>query len=275
MATLARVPRRVLLGLLVGIPLVGVVAALAWSMRSAKLPDPLPAPHTPALPDLAMSPLTEISASEAEEGGARYLLFTAAPANVGRGALIIHAVRADRRGSWRVSQRFDEPDGSLSETITPGDVVWGGHGHNHWHVHMGASYWLTHPGSTTRLRSYDKVGFCFFDQLPLRVQPPDAPVAPRFPKTGCNREDALEFTMGLSPGWSDPYPWPLPDQRLDVTGLSDGVYRLWANADPGGWFRETDERNNLTWVDLRLTLSASPPHVEIVRRGPAGASRGR
>jgi hypothetical protein len=265
----------VLLGLLVGIPLVGVVAALAWSMRSAKLPDPLPAPHTPALPDLAMSPLTEISASEAEEGGARYLLFTAAPANVGRGALIIHAVRADRRGSWRVSQRFDEPDGSLSETITPGDVVWGGHGHNHWHVHMGASYWLTRPGSTIRLRSYDKVGFCFFDQLPLRVQPPDAPVAPRFPKTGCNGEEALEFTMGLSPGWSDPYPWPLPDQRLDVTGLSDGVYRLWANADPGGWFRETDERNNLTWVDLRLTLSASPPHVEIVRRGPAGASRGR
>ena len=275
MATLARVPRRVLLGLLVGIPLVGIVAALAWSMRSAKLPDPLPAPHTPTLPDLAMSPLTEISASEAEEGGARYLLFTAAPANVGRGALIIHAVRADRRGSWRVSQRFDEPDGSLSETITPGDVVWGGHGHNHWHVHMGASYWLTRPGSTSRLRSYDKVGFCFFDQLPLRVQPPDAPVAPRFPKTGCNGEDALEFTMGLSPGWSDPYPWPLPDQRLDVTGLPDGVYRLWANADPGGWFRETDERNNLTWVDLRLTLSASPPRLEIVRRGPAGASRGR
>jgi hypothetical protein len=174
-----------------------------------------------------------------------------------------------------VSQRFDEPDGSLSETITPGDVVWGGHGHNHWHVHMGASYWLTKPGSTERLRSYDKVGFCFFDQAPLRVQPPDAPVAPRFPKTGCNGQDALEFTMGLSPGWSDPYPWALPDQRLDVTGLPDGVYRLWATADPGGWFRETNERNNLTWVDLRLTLGSSPPRLAIVDRGPAGASRAR
>jgi hypothetical protein len=38
-------------------------------------------------------------------------------------------------------------------------------------------------------------------------------------------------------------------------------------------FRESDETNNLTWVDLRLTLSVTPPRVEIVRRGPAGASR--
>jgi len=50
------------------------------------------------------------------------------------------------------------------------------------------------------------------------------------------------------------------------------VYRLWSTADPGGWFRETDERNNLTWVDLHLGLSASPPRLEIVGRGPAGAS---
>ena len=267
--------RRVLLGFLIGIPLIGVVAAIAWSMRAAALPEPLPAPKAPALPDLAMSPLTDIAVSEAVGSDARYVSFTAAPANVGRGALIIHAVRADRRGGWRVSQRFDEPDGSLSETITPGDVVWGGHGHNHWHVHMGASYWLSRPGSTARIRTFDKVGFCFFDQRPLRRQPPDAAVAPRFPKTGCNGEDALEFTMGLSPGWSDPYPWALPDQRLDVTGLDDGVYRLWATADPGGWFRETNERNNLTWVDLRLTLSSSPPRLEIVDRGPAGASGAR
>jgi hypothetical protein len=63
----------------------------------------------PALPDLAMSPLSDISVSEAVGGVQRYVSFTAAPANVGRGALIIHAVRADRRGGWRVSQRFDEP----------------------------------------------------------------------------------------------------------------------------------------------------------------------
>jgi hypothetical protein len=269
------VPRRALLGLLVAVPLVGVIAAVAWTMRSASLPAPLPAPRAPELPDLAMSPLSDIAVSQAVGSDDQYVSFTAAIANVGRGALIIHAVRADRHGAWRVSQRFDEPDGSMSETITSGDVVWGGHGHNHWHVHMGASYWLTRAGSSNRLRAYDKVGFCFFDQKPLLRQPPDAPTRARFPVTSCNGRDALEFTMGISPGWSDPYSWALPDQRLEVNGLPDGVYRLWATADPGGWFRETNERNNLTWVDLRLTLSSSPPRLEIVRRGPAGASRAR
>ena len=55
--------------------------------------------------------------------------------------------------------------------------------------------------------------------------------------------------MGLSPGWADPYPWALPDQRLLLTGLDDGVYRLWAAADPGRWFKEANETNNATWVD--------------------------
>ena len=62
--------------------------------------------------------------------------------------------------------------------------------------------------------------------------------------------------MGLSPGWADPYPWILPDQRLLLTGLDDGVYRLWAAADPGSWFREANETNNATWVDLRLRLDS-------------------
>ena len=121
------------------------------------------------------------------------------------------------------------------------------------------------------LRSYDKVGFCFFDQRPLLTQPSSAPARPQFPKTACNGHDTLEFTMGLSPGWADPYPWALPDQRLDLTGLDDGVYRLWATADPGGWFREANETNNATWVDLRVNLHSTPPGVEVVQRGPSGA----
>ena len=263
--------RRWLLVPLVGVPLVALASVLSWSfLRTPGLPDPLPPPVSPLLPDLAMSPLTDISGVRIQ-GAGDDVQFTAAVANVGVGAFIVHAVRGDRRGSWRVSQRFDEPDGSRSETVTHGDVVWGGHGHDHWHVHLGASYWLTRPGSTDVLRSYDKVGFCFFDQQPLVRQPSTAPTTPQFPKTGCNGRDALEFTMGLSPGWGDPYPWALPDQRLDLTGLDDGVYRLWATADPGGWFRESNETNNSTWVDIRLDLHATPPRVKVVRRGPSGA----
>ena len=76
--------------------------------------------------------------------------------------------------------------------------------------------------------------------------------------------------MGLSPGWQDPYTWTLPDQRLDITGLPDGRYRLVAMADPNNWFRETNERNNTTWVDIELRTSVSPPHVKVLSIGPHG-----
>jgi hypothetical protein len=256
----------------VAVPLLTLVAVLGWSfVHSPALPALLPKPVAPLLPDLAMSPLDDISAVQIKDGG-DYVQFTAAVANVGVGSFIVHAVRADGRGRWRVSQRFDEVDGSTSESVTKGDVVWGGHGHDHWHVHLGASYWLTRPDSSEVLRSYDKVGFCFFDQRPLVTQPTTAPAHPQFPKSGCNGRETLEFTMGLSPGWADPYPWALPDQRLLLSGLDDGVYRLWAAADPGHWFKEANETNNTTWVDVRVQLDRTPPTVEVVRRGPSGAS---
>ena len=262
--------RRPLVLLLAALPVVALV--LWWSfLRTPALPALLPKPVAALLPDLAMSPLQDISAVRIE-GSGDYVQFTAAVANVGVGSFVVHAVRPDGRGRWRVSQRFDEADGSTSETVTKGDVVWGGHGHDHWHVHLGASYWLTRPDSSEILRSYDKVGFCFFDQRPLLTQPTTAPAHPQFPKSACNGRDTLAFTMGLSPGWADPYPWALPDQRLLLTGLDDGVYRLWAGADPGNWFKEANETNNTTWVDLRIQLERTPPTVAVVRRGPSGAS---
>ncbi len=254
------------------VPLVALGIALAVTYWPTSMPAPLAAPRHPILPDLAMSPLTDVSAGVATNGD-QYVGFTASIANVGPGPFIVHAVRADERGSWRVSQRFRERNAPTSELVTPGTMVFGGHGHNHWHVQIGASYWLTRPGSSTILRRYSKVGYCFFDQARLVDAPPETPLAPTFGKDDCNGRSALVIEMGLSPGFTDPYYWTLPDQRLLVSGLADGVYRLWADADPNDWFRETDEKNNLTWIDLRLTLSERPPRVTVVRRGPAGASR--
>jgi hypothetical protein len=259
------------IALLLGLPLLAIAVAVVWSLRSPSLPEPSTAPQNPILPDLAMSPLLDFSAAVAPDGD-QYVNFTASIGNLGLGPFIVHAVRADQRGDWRVSQRFRERGAPTSELVTPGDMVFGGHGHEHWHVQIGASYWLTRPASSEILRRYSKVGYCFFDQVRLAKRPAGAPVAPTFGKDGCDGSATLELEMGLSPGFSDPYHWTLPDQRLLVNGLEDGVYRLWADADPNDWFREENEDNNLTWVDLRLTLTVSPPRVEVVRRGPAGAS---
>jgi hypothetical protein len=71
--------------------------------------------------------------------------------------------------------------------------------------------------------------------------------------------------MGLSIGWGDRYSYQLPDQYIDITGLVAGDYRLWALGDPFQWFQETNEANNDTWVDIRLTGSG----LTILDYGPS------
>ncbi len=43
--------------------------------------------------------------------------------------------------------------------------------------------------------------------------------------TGCGYQSALSVTMGLSIGWGDAYYSTLPDQYIDITGLSSGPAR--------------------------------------------------
>jgi hypothetical protein len=261
------VRRLLVVGGLVVVPVVVVVVAVL-RLWPEPLPALLPAPSDPILPDLAMSPLSEITGALGG-GGDRYVQFTASIGNVGKGPFIVHAERSDERGRWRVSQQFDEVEGGTTERVTPGSLVWGGHGHDHWHVQLGASYWLTRPSSTEILRKYAKVGYCFFDQA--RLPGVAGRPLPSFPRNGCSDEGRLALTMGLSPGWGDPYQWTLPDQRLNVSGLPEGTYRLWAGADPDGWFLESDELNNTTWVDLRIGTRNGLPLVAVVGHGPAGA----
>jgi hypothetical protein len=64
-----------------------------------------------------------------------------------------------------------------------------------------------------------------------------------YAKGGCGTQASLSLTMGLSVGWGDPYAWRLPDQYIDITGLTAGRYRLWATADNGDRFVES---NNAT-----------------------------
>lgn len=258
---------RVLLAALVAIP---VVALSIWGVAEywpKDPPPPLAEPRRPRLPDLTMPALIELVGAVEQKGDEQQLFFTASIANVGPGPFIVHAVRGDERGAWRISQRFREPDGTTTEAISPGTVVWGGHGHEHWHVQLGASYEIRSPEGDV-LRRHEKVGYCFFDQKPLDLSLAAAPKVPFFKKDTCSEHGALTLDMGLSPGWHDPYTWALPDQRVDITGLPDGEYRLWAKADPGDWFRESDETNNVAWADLRLTTSASPPRVRVLRKSP-------
>ena len=265
------VRRRTLIGLLAVLPVLAVVAWTAIEYWPHDPPPPLPAPRDPVLPDLAMAPLADMlgAVTEGEETPRQQIFFSASIANRGPGPFIINAVRGDEHGQWRVSQRFLDTGGDLTEVATPADMTWGGHGHNHWHVRIGAAYSLESVPGGKDVRSLEKVGYCFFDQQPYDRAAMGASRLPVFSKNGCNGKSTLTLDMGLSPGWQDPYSWALPDQRLDITGLPDGRYRLVATADPNNWFREVDETNNTAWALMEITTSTSPPVVNVVAQGQA------
>jgi len=253
--------------LLVIVP-VGLLAGwIAGTYRdAAEAPAPtLPQPVDPILPNLVVGPLRDFLLARGEDGSRR-IFFTAAPANVGPGPFALEATRKRAGGRWLVTQQFGERDGGRSERRVPADLVFGGHGH--WHVRLGASYRLVARSDGGEVvRRLVKAGFCFFDHERARPAPPGAPRSPQFSSIGCNGRGSAVVRMGLSVGWADPYTWLLPDQRIDVTGLREGDYRLIATVDPDGWFDETDEADNDAWADLRLTHRADGvPIVRVLRR---------
>ena len=149
-------------------------------------------------------------------------------------------------------------------------MVWGGHGHNHWHVRIGATYRLLSLPDLKIVRVLEKVGYCFFDQTMFDLDLPGAPVAGGFRRT------AATGRTRCAPTWAchragrtrtrGRFPTSGSTSRVSQTGGTDSS-RM---ADPNNWFRETNERNNTTWVDIELRTSVSPPHVKVLSIGPHG-----
>jgi hypothetical protein len=253
---------------LVGVALAALLVMLGASLSEcAERADAVAPPRSPLLPDLVVESLVDLQVSTDIHTGQERLLFSTTLANLGDGPLILEATRAGRTASrWTVWQRFVEPTGGESGVLTPGTMVFGGHGHDHWHLRLGASYVLTGDG-TSSPRAVTKAGFCFFDSSPASSFRGVLP-SPAFDRDACASPDTSLLRMGLSTGWADPYVWTLEDQFVEVTGLPDGVYRLWAEADPDRWLRESIEGNNATWVDVRLFQGPELREAEVVASAP-------
>jgi Lysyl oxidase len=203
------------------------------------------------LPDLAMAPLRDIRLDQLSDG-TRRLRFTAEIINIGSGPLEVRGERpsAAQQEITDVRQRVADTQGGRREIVTTATMVFGGDGHNHWHVRDLEQYLITPLDGATPLGTGAKSGFCFFDN---NRQPPlaGAPGAPVY--LGCGASQDLVVDMGLSVGWGDVYLATLPDQYIDITSLPPGRYRLTAIADPSGWLLEQDDANNTTSVDIVVT----------------------
>lgn len=233
------------------------------------LRETVPTPREPRLPDLVSLPPFDFLVATDEQRN-EYLRFSTTIANVGDGPLVIRARRAfGWNEQWNVVQWFEESDGRESGRLTGANIVFGGHGHEHWHLKFGATYRLLSE-EERQLATQTKAGYCFFDQVAFATTLPGAPAESHYPNDLCGEDGDTSVSMGMSVGWSDPYFWQLEDQRVIISGFADGRYRLTADADPDGWLQEMDETNNGTWAIIELgTQGDGLRTVDLIETAPA------
>lgn len=120
------------------------------------------------------------------------------------------------------------------------------------HIYGAARYELRRLGEPKPVRIHVKRGFCLYDRNPYRGSLSGAPTRSTYARDDCGKKRELSLAMGISVGWRDDYYWRIPGQLMDVTTLPKGKYRLTVKVDPRNWFRESNERNNVTWVELAI-----------------------
>lgn len=244
----------------------------AWSVGAFAVddaPGPLVPRVDPLVPDLAMGPIEDIAVGTTETGNQR-LRFAATIVNIGEGPFVLRAKRPWLGGEdWSVEQWIQERSSGFSLKLSGATLIYGGDGHNHWHVKQVEVHQIEALDGTV-LGRLVKQGFCFFDTDAYRPTLAGAPKGAHWGSRGCASTLDTRVRMGLSVGWGDKYPWHLLDERIDVTGLPDGTYRIRQIADPNNQFEESNESNNETWVDIALvTLPDGLRDAKIVEAGPA------
>lgn len=248
---------------------VGVASVLvAWRLTGPP-PAPLAAPVDPRYPDMGMAPLGSLLVGK-DTAGRTFLRFSATLVNVGPGRLLVVAHRSfPFSDDWRVVQQVDDATGGYSERETGARLIFGGDGHDHWHV-VGAEAHQLETLDGEIVGGLVKSGFCFFDNVDYRPSLPGRPPAPAYLSNGCGTRFDRDVQMGISIGWGDEYQWYLLDQTIEITGVPDGRYRLRAIADPADAIAESDETNNDTWTIVDLVTRGGARQVDVVEQGPAG-----
>lgn len=172
--------------------------------------------------------------------------FSTTSKNIGLGPLEVVAGEITGNGTrQRVYQRITV-DGGEPVLVAAGEFVYHP-GHQHFHFEDYATYVLqpvNAPGGS--LRTGTKVTFCIMDTTRIDTKLPGAPKQPYYRTCGAQ-------VQGMSVGWGDTYGAHLAGQEIDITGLPNGTYNLVIQIDPLGRLQETDEGDNSSTVQIRLT----------------------
>lgn len=229
------------------------VAAIALALLTLVV---VQAPSRPAhaatdrLPDLGMLHPNELRIQNTSDGR-KLLRFASVIVNVGAGPFELHGKRAADASTMTTTQRIFDDAGGYRDVPTDAIMYFAGDGHTHWHVQDLEDFELQRLDNGAKVGTYAKHGFCFLDNTRHGSSDPAFYTRSRG-SCGPPVSSATQTFMGLSAGWGDRYGPGLPDQYIDVTGLTAGRYRLIGKADATNWFLESNDSNNAAWVDIQL-----------------------
>ncbi len=99
--------------------------------------------------------------------GRPVLRYSTTIVNVGAGAFEVHGARTSP-SEMSQTQRISDSTGTSRDVVTPGTMVFGGDGHNHWHVNNLATSELFALNGN-RVGTSNKRGFCFWDNIKYRL----------------------------------------------------------------------------------------------------------
>ena len=228
----------------------------------------LPGSHAAAasdkLPDLGMAKLKHLNIVNRD--GRRLLVFSTIIVNIGTGPFEVYGNRPDTTTTtMSATQRIYDDAGGYRDVLTPSVMRYSGDGHDHWHLQELETYELIRLNDRMKVATGTKIGYCFFDNVEFKLSLPGAPGKPFY--TGCGNRRSTAIKTGLSVGWGDIYRYKLAGQDLDITNLAPGNYRLQVTSDSMHWFAESNESNNVTWVDIQIK-SKTGTNFSILSYGP-------
>ena len=130
--------------------------------------------------------------------------------------------------------------------------------HNHWHQSAVALFEVR-AGAVNGppIATGTKITFCLVDN--------DQTVLVKKGSSRAYFECNAEL-QGISVGWSDDYHQSTEGQKLDITGVPEGIYYLIHLADPENHWLEKDKTNNLAWVKFFLKRQGANPKVIVLEQ---------
>ena len=186
-------------------------------------------------------------------------------ANAGAGPFEVFGSRpSTSRREMSIEQRVYQTTGGYRSVPTPAVMYYAGDGHVHWHVRNLEGAKLTDLQGNLVSDAYTKIGFCPSDNAIYDSSVPGTPTTAAYTGCGTNQPNLLSILVGISVGWGDWYPANVVYQWIDITGLPNATYRIWAFAESqSAGFPQANESNNATWTDIRIGKN-----VRIVAYGP-------